>query len=189
MYLLALWKHLLALWVASVLALTPTSTIRLDSQFNKSLLLKILNSVSYCFSASNPPYLCAAAIKGLELLAERGSFLCDCLHNNTTYFHKLLSEQLPHCVRVSGHPDSVVKVLQLSNEDTPTGVAHALLQQVADACWADGVAIVKAVESPLLPELNNLPARLQIFASSRLSPVDIEHAAYVITKHCTAILK
>lgn len=107
---------------------------------------QILNSASYCFSASSPPYLCAAASKGLELLAENGAFLAERLHNNTKLLRTKLAEKLPKGARVLGHEDSPVIILQLANEELPADTARSMMQQVADCAWSAGVAIVAVAE-------------------------------------------
>jgi serine palmitoyltransferase len=93
----------------------------------------ILYFAGYCFSASAPPLLMAAAITALDVMEEDTSVF-EKLTNNCLLMQEQLKSQLPSDLAVFGHPESVVKHIRLSvpsgDKNRDDGVLHKIVSQV-----------------------------------------------------------
>lgn len=105
-----------------------------------------LSGAGYCFSASQPPFLAAAATKSLQIIAEDGKILTGRLCENITTFRQTLS--LPALRAngwyVDGHPQSPLMYIR-SFDDTLSGAVFTRIQQ---KCLQKGVLIARPVYAP-----------------------------------------
>jgi serine palmitoyltransferase len=138
-----------------------------------------LSGAGYCFSASAPPFLSAAACMSLTLLQEDPGML-TALRNNSALLHKGLS---------------AVKGMRLLSADV-TPVMHLVLDpalqsweqetaviiQIANNCIQRGVGLTSSKHS-IASGGKNLPQpSLRICASVNLKPKEIAHAISEIKK-------
>lgn len=143
-----------------------------------------LSGLGYCFSASVPPMMAAAAIEAINII-ESAPDKVSRLQANTT----LLRELLQKCkgVVVCGDKLSPVIHLRLMAPNSNQASDNALLDTVANSCTEQGVAVVLA--KFLSDEMSTPPSSIRLTVCSELTEEEIRKAANIIietlTKHLT----
>ncbi|XP_017882138.1 serine palmitoyltransferase 1 [Ceratina calcarata] len=136
-----------------------------------------LSGLGYCFSASLPPLLTAAAITSLEIMK-----------NNPEIFKSLKDNCLAmndglrkiHCLECSSFPESPVKHVYLKNRMN-RATEQELLSSISDRCIENNLAVITPV---YLEVEKNLPRpSLRLCISAVLDKDDIDFALNVL-KNC-----
>jgi 7-keto-8-aminopelargonate synthetase-like enzyme len=89
----------------------------------------LLFSTGYCFSASAPPLLMAAAMTALDVMEEDTSIF-EKLTHNCLLMQEQLKSHLPSDLAVFGHPESVVKHIRLAVPSGDKTRDDRLLQKI-----------------------------------------------------------
>eukprot|EP01105_Mastigella_eilhardi_P006397 TRINITY_DN17995_c0_g1_i1.p1 TRINITY_DN17995_c0_g1~~TRINITY_DN17995_c0_g1_i1.p1 ORF type:complete len:950 (-),score=227.56 TRINITY_DN17995_c0_g1_i1:189-2957(-) len=157
-------------------------------------VIQILYSNAYVFSASAPPFMCAAAGAGLDLMTPERTHK---LRENAVALREALEAALGSAVRLSGHKDSPFFHLYIGAEATPkaapaTGDPAASVDpfeekrrrliEVSEAAWEAGLGVAPSVDSPLVPELYLREPSLALCAHARLDAGQIAQAAATLAK-------
>lgn len=99
----------------------------------KTIILAVLidsfYSPGYCFSASLPPMLAAAAITAIDSMEKNPDMFLD-LNNVCRQLHSALSSL--HQLRLGGHRDAPVKHLRLAKSTGCNNHDGQLLRQIAN---------------------------------------------------------
>ncbi|XP_074110616.1 serine palmitoyltransferase subunit I [Cotesia typhae] len=141
-----------------------------------------LSGLGYCFSASLPPLLTAAAITSLDIIEEDPSIL-KALQNNCRAMQKMLSEL--KYFELSALPESPVKHLFLKNS-FERAQEEELLMKISDKCIQNYLAVIPPVYLKAERELPRPSLRLCI--SSTLDNQDMEFVVQTLEKCSKEIL-
>jgi len=158
-----------------------------------------LNSTSYCFSASCPPFLCAAACSALTIVEHEGADLSAAVRKNAATFRRLLSEKCP-AFTTSGDAQSPVIPLRISQQHpipssssstaatvTDRGVIRSTLLRVSEFAANAGVVFGTPAEvSPFIDE--NTPPALVACVSASHTEDQLVHAVEVLAAACERAL-
>jgi serine palmitoyltransferase len=144
-----------------------------------------LSGAGYCFSASAPPFLSAAACESLAQLRNNPEILCM-LRKNSEALHKGLSG-------IKGMKllsNDVTPVMHLVLDPAlPTWEAEAaMVVQIANNCIHRGVGVTSSKFSLTDRESSSSRPSIRICASSTLKPKEITHAIAEIKKEITLAL-
>lgn len=133
-----------------------------------------LSGLGYCFSASLPPLTAVASIEALGAI-DSSSQKLERLRSNAKCLRKLLSSV--KALTVGGEDVCPVVHVHLS-KTVSNDVAAKILQDVADQCIANGVAVVtsKYLDEESLPP----PPSLRLTVSSEHSEEDLGLAVSII---------
>jgi len=142
-----------------------------------------LSGLGYCFSASLPPLLAAAAITSLDIM-EKDPSMFKKLQLRCQHVHSALSV-LPSFT-LHGHPDSPVKHLYLCNPLDHTDDELCLLNKVVDFCIEHGVAFVTAAY--LQVEKSKPRNSIRVTVNNMLTEDEINNVAVVLQEACAKIL-
>lgn len=93
-----------------------------------------LSGLGYCFSASLPPMLAAAAISALESMEQQTDMFFE-LNNVCRNLHQALSSM--HHLKLGGHKDAPVKHLRLAKSTGCHKHDGQLLRQIANEVITD----------------------------------------------------
>lgn len=106
-----------------------------------------LSGVGYCFSASMPPLLAAAALVGLDAMIANPK-LFENLAGNIAFFRQGIQKQLPAFVELVGHPDSPIMHFRLTQRLSTRFEEKKYLQSVVDSAMDNGIffGVAKYVE-------------------------------------------
>ena len=137
-----------------------------------------LNGAGYVFSASLPPFLATAALRGLDLL--RGDpGLAGRARANAAELRAALAGA-PGLVPVAGAADAPVLQLRLAGADDEA--AH---REVAAALLEDGVLVDVPARSPLEAKGGSPwapPPALRLFVGAAHEPADLRRAAACVRR-------
>lgn len=137
-----------------------------------------LSGLGYCFSASLPPLLTAAAITSLEIMKNNPQIFKS-LKDNCIAIHDEL--QNVNCLECLSFPESPVKHVYLK-EKLDRSTEEKLLSKISDKCIENNVAIITPA---YLEAEKNLPRpSLRLCVSTLLNKSDIDFALNVLKK-CT----
>jgi len=143
-----------------------------------------LSGLGYCFSASLPPMLAAAAITALDNMEQQPEMFLE-LNDACRKMHTALSEL--HHLRLGGHRDTPIKHLRLANSTGCHKHDAQLLRQIANESMKRGVAIICA--SYLDQSERFLPQpSLRIVVNRLLTDAEMSRAIQVINEACSAVL-
>ncbi|KDR24470.1 serine palmitoyltransferase 1 [Zootermopsis nevadensis] len=142
-----------------------------------------LSGLGYCFSASLPPLLAAAAITSLDIM-EKDPTLFKKLQQQCQLVHKALST-LPLFI-LQGDPDSPVKHLYLRNPPNCTNHEFNLLSKIADFCIEHGIAVVTAAY--LQTEKFTPRNSIRVTVNNMLTGDEINNVAVVLEKASSEVL-
>ncbi|XP_070564093.1 serine palmitoyltransferase 1-like [Ptychodera flava] len=141
-----------------------------------------LAGLGYCFSASLPPLLAAAAIESLNLMEENPDMFSQ-LQNKCRLMHELLSS-IPG-FKVTSVPQSSLQFLRLE-ESMPREEENAILKTIVNKAMEAGVAMIHPnylKEERFLP-----PPGIRIAVTTELSEDNIRHAADCIREVTKSVL-
>ena len=153
-----------------------------------------LSGAGYCFSASAPPFVAAAAIQAIQLIGNKPELL-QRLQTNIQYMHEQLNQRLTSTTLVvTSDERSPIIVLQLDQERPEEA---DILRDVAQECLQRGVAFVatghEAASGQLKTEL--APAlRMTISSLHTIEDMDkavtalVEAAAIVTSRYPTNLV-
>ncbi|XP_034231659.1 serine palmitoyltransferase 1 [Thrips palmi] len=145
-----------------------------------------LSGLGYCFSASLPPLLTAAAIASLEEI-ERNPTLMSVLHGKCQDLHNALSNLGEAGFRVSGFSEGPVKHLFLLNPPEDLGKHQALLHDISQYCISNGVAIIPASYLDQIEAQPRTPS-LRITANVDLTKAEMETVIKVLKQAASKFL-
>lgn len=148
-----------------------------------------LSGAGYCFSASAPPFLSAAAIKALTKLESEPQLL-EKLHNNARYLHSSLSKHLDGLLTLRyAQKEIVTPVLHLCLT-TPLVTVDAeatLMMRIAHECIVRGVAVLASKFSLVKGDTNFRPT-LTLNASTKLTTDEMDKIVAVLKSATIACL-
>ncbi|KZS20238.1 serine palmitoyltransferase 1 [Daphnia magna] len=143
-----------------------------------------LSGLGYCFSASLPPMLAAAAISAIDTMEHDPDMFLD-LNNVCRKLHSALSTL--HQLRLGGHRDAPVKHLRLAKSTGCHNHDGQLLRQIANESMKRGLAVI--VASYLDQSERFLPQpSLRLVANRLLTENDLDKAIKILEDSCTAVL-
>ncbi|CAL1530141.1 unnamed protein product [Lymnaea stagnalis] len=144
-----------------------------------------LSGLGYCFSASQPPMLAAAAIESLHILKEQPRLLVD-LRENCEKVHEKLSNL--SSIKIFGDAISPIKHLYLTEPASDREFDLRTLENVVDYAMNEGVALT--VARYLDPEENNLmPPSIRLTVNCDLTDEEINKVVQVISSGFREVLK
>ncbi|XP_015119195.1 serine palmitoyltransferase 1 [Diachasma alloeum] len=136
-----------------------------------------LSGLGYCFSASLPPLLTAAAITAIDIMEQESNDLFTKLRDNCINLHTRLSRL--HHFELSALPESPVKHLFLRKEQNRQE-EDQLLKNISDKCINRNLAIITPV---YLHTERQLPRpSLRICVSNTLEEKDLDFAVETLEK-------
>ena len=139
-----------------------------------------LNGAGYVFSASLPPFLATAALRGLDLL--RGDpGLAGRARANAAELRAALAGA-PGLVPVAGAADAPVLQLRLAGAGADDEAAH---REVAATLLEDGVLVDVPARSPLEAKGGSPwapPPALRLFVGAAHEPADLRRAAACVRR-------
>uniref|UniRef100_M3Y5U4 Serine palmitoyltransferase 1 n=1 Tax=Mustela putorius furo TaxID=9669 RepID=M3Y5U4_MUSPF len=143
-----------------------------------------LSGQGYCFSASLPPLLAAAAIEALNIMEENpGIFLV--LKEKCERIHKAL--QGISGLKVVGEPLSPAFHLQLTDSTGSREEDVKLLQEIVNHCMNRGIALTQAryleKEEKCLP-----PPSIRVVVTVEQTDEELERAARTLKEAARAVL-
>lgn len=134
-----------------------------------------LSGAGYCFSASAPPFLSAAACLALKILEDTPA-LMEVLHANTGYLHKSIVEKVDG-LRLRCSTPTPIMSLTLSTPplDSLEDEAAKIID-ISNYCVAHGVGIV-ASKFSLLNNTSGMKYHpsLTLCASTKLTSAEMDH--------------
>jgi len=133
-----------------------------------------LSGAGYCFSASAPPFLSAAACEALKII-EDSPALMEVLHANTGYLHKSISDKVDGLQLRCSVPTPIMN-LTLSTPLDSLEEEAAKIIDMSNYCVAHGVGIV-ASKFSMLNSVSGMKYRpsLTLCASTKLTSADMDH--------------
>ncbi|XP_034947859.1 serine palmitoyltransferase 1 [Chelonus insularis] len=141
-----------------------------------------LSGLGYCFSASLPPLLTAAAITSLDIIEEDPSIF-DKLRKNCLSFQTRLNKL--QYFELSAMPESPVKHLYLKKQ-YDRHKEQELLLEISNKCIENNLAVIPPA---YLDTERNLPRpSLRLCISSTLNEEDIDFALEVLERCSTDVL-
>ncbi len=103
-----------------------------------------LSGLGYCFSASLPPMLAAAAISALDSMEQQTDMFFE-LNNVCRNLHQALSSM--HHLKLGGHKDAPVKHLRLAKSTGCHKHDGQLLRQIANEVMINSYNKLRVVSS------------------------------------------
>ncbi|XP_059170933.1 serine palmitoyltransferase 1-like [Physella acuta] len=143
-----------------------------------------LSGLGYCFSASQPPMLAAAAIEALHILQERPRLLVD-LRENCEKVHEKLSNI--SAFGVMGDKRSPVKHIYLNEPADDRDFDVTTLELVVEHAMKEGVALTVA-RSLEQEEHVLMPPSIRLTVNSELTEAEINKVVKVISEAFEAVL-
>ena len=138
-----------------------------------------LSGAGYCFSASSPPFLSAAACESLSILQNNPEVLTD-LRKNSQALHKGLSAVKG--MRLLSSEVTPIMHLVLDPELASFEMEAATIVHIANNCIHRGVGVTSS-KFPLTGGATRvLRPSIRICASASLKPKEITHAVAEIKK-------
>ncbi|KAJ9599396.1 hypothetical protein L9F63_010158 [Diploptera punctata] len=142
-----------------------------------------LSGLGYCFSASLPPLLTAAAIKSLDIMENDPSMFKE-LQTRCHLVHKALSSLKSY--ELKGDLDSPVKHLYLQMQVKDSDKELDMLNKIADFCAENGVAVTTAAYLPV--EKFKPRNSIRITVNNKLTEEEIQKVTSVLEKAADEIL-
>lgn len=164
-----------------------------------------LSGAGYCFSASAPPFLAAAALTSLSRLEEIGSTLLQQLNERSRYVETFLQSQIPDfelltltpSQQSSSSPSAPLVLLALKALPSTSSewiAQEVLLDEIVRSCLVNGVGVttIKSSTEWLMECLKNegegerkkhLRPAIRICVSISVTLKEIEHAMSTL-KRC-----
>ncbi|KAK3922386.1 Serine palmitoyltransferase 1 [Frankliniella fusca] len=139
-----------------------------------------LSGLGYCFSASLPPLLTAAAMASLEEI-EKNPGLLTALQEKCKLVHEALTNLSEFGFSLSGHVKSPVKHLYLINPPEDMEKHRCLLHDISQYCIKNGVAIVPASYLDHMEAHPHVPS-LRITVNVDLTPGEVEATSKLLQK-------
>lgn len=137
-----------------------------------------LSGLGYCFSASLPPLLTAAASESLEEM-KRNPSIIKTLHAKAELVHYALSKLSKVGFKVLGYPQGPIKHLRLSNPPEDIEKHRSLLHEISQFCFKKGIAIVPAAYLDKIEARPRVPS-LRITVNVDLTQAEMESAYEVL---------
>lgn len=103
-----------------------------------------LSGLGYCFSASLPPLLSAAAIKALEQIEKHPEILEKLRERSTSLHQSICNSQLTEHFTLGSDESSPLKHLYLIDKSLLHSEQQQILKKIVDYCISKGVAITTA---------------------------------------------
>ncbi|KAH3764846.1 serine palmitoyltransferase 1 [Pelomyxa schiedti] len=153
---------------------------------NAEAAYQVLNASSYCFSASAPPFSCAAACAALDVIRRDGTALIGRLQENISLLRNLLAARCPMLV-AQGHEKSPVFHLRPAPgvvEASGCELDSEFLKRVSQIAWDHGVAVGVHAQSPQFV-VEGLTPSLMVCASVDHTPEQLEQAVQVLAMACS----
>lgn len=135
-----------------------------------------LSGQGYCFSASLPPLLAAAAMEALSIVEECPDIFGE-LRKRSKHMHRALQD-VPGLL-LCGESLSPAIHLRLAEPSRSRDKDKRTLQRIAELCLEDGVALTQA-QYLEKEEKFTLPPSLRVVVSVELTLEELELAAQVI---------
>lgn len=143
-----------------------------------------LSGQGYCFSASLPPLLAAAAIEALNIMEENPGIFAV-LKKKCQHIHRSL--QGISGLKVVGEPLSPALHLQLEESTGSREKDGKLLQEIITQCMNEGIALTQAryldKEEKCLP-----PPSIRVVVTVEQTEEELERAASTIREAAQAVL-
>ncbi len=136
-----------------------------------------LSGAGYCFSASQPPFLAAAATTALDIVMEEGAQLTDKLRANTAVFQKALRAGLSDAWGICGHPHSPLLHIRAKQGRVVDGAAMTKVQKV---CMDRGVLVARP--EYVQQERTQMPPSIRVTIMVGQKPARLREAAAVIAE-------
>mmetsp|Transcript_21080 Transcript_21080/g.35187 ORF Transcript_21080/g.35187 Transcript_21080/m.35187 type:complete len:471 (-) Transcript_21080:17-1429(-) len=135
-----------------------------------------LAGAGYCFSASLPPFLAAAAVEALNIIETHPEKLDD-LRQRATYLYKALSSHLQ--LSVMGDCGSPVLHVRLSGRSGTRDDDRTTLQQIVDEALSNGVLLTMPHYSSL-ERLSPPEPSIRMTVSATHTEQEIDHGVKVL---------
>ncbi|KAL5237440.1 hypothetical protein ACI65C_004850 [Semiaphis heraclei] len=103
-----------------------------------------LSGLGYCFSASLPPLLSAAAIKALDQIEKHPEMLVKLREKSTSLHKRFYKSQLTKYFTLCSDELSPLKHLYLIDKSLLHAEQQKILKKIVDYCISEGVAITTA---------------------------------------------
>ncbi|XP_026821410.1 serine palmitoyltransferase 1-like [Rhopalosiphum maidis] len=103
-----------------------------------------LSGLGYCFSASLPPLLSAAAIKALDKIEKHPEMLVKLRERSTSLHRSIHKSQLTKHFTLGSDATSPLKHLYLIDKSISYTEQQKILKKIVDYCISEGVAITTA---------------------------------------------
>ncbi|KAJ1520215.1 hypothetical protein ONE63_004425 [Megalurothrips usitatus] len=145
-----------------------------------------LSGLGYCFSASLPPLLTAAAMASLEEI-EQNPTLLTTLHEKCELVHISLAGLSEVGFSITGHVESPVKHLRLVNPPEDIGKHRSLLHEISQYCIKNGVAIIPAAYLDHMEACPRTPS-LRITVNVDLTTAEVEEATKLLRQAAATFL-
>lgn len=158
---------------------------------------QVLNAIGYVFSASSPPYLCAAACCAIDELESSPRKRLVSLRGAVRSLRDAFETELSGLYDISGSSDSPMAFISLRSvlfkekRDHGSGARideMKVLERVEDGCWRDGIAVCVARFSEKDEGRPSRPS-LRLCASVKYMYSDYVEAFRIISKHTTESIK
>jgi len=143
-----------------------------------------LSGQGYCFSASLPPMLAAAAITAIDTMEKQTEIFLE-LNNVCRKMHAHLSEL--RRFRVGGHKDSPVKHLYLKESSECTKNDEKLLRDITAECVSKGLAVVVASYLEESEHLEPQPS-IRLSVNRLLDESNVQQAIKIINEASDFVL-
>ncbi|XP_059471193.1 serine palmitoyltransferase 1 [Neocloeon triangulifer] len=145
-----------------------------------------LSGLGYCFSASAPPLMMAAAITSLDIMKKDPSIF-QTLKSNCIFMHEKLNSLLISELRVFAHPESVVKHIRLAIPSGDKTKDEEILNDIVMQCEEANLALTTAAY--LTDQEKKLPEpSIRITVNALLTKIEMESAIKTINKAAAAVL-
>lgn len=145
-----------------------------------------LSGAGYCFSASSPPFLSAAACASLSIL-QRNPAVLQTLHSNSQALHKGLSA-VKHMRLLSAEVTPVMHLV-LDPPLESREMEAALIVHIVHNCVHRGVGVTASKHAMTNGDPDSvLRPSIRICASAALKPKEITHAVAEIKKEVVAAM-
>ncbi|XP_075219139.1 serine palmitoyltransferase subunit I isoform X2 [Lycorma delicatula] len=144
-----------------------------------------LSGLGYCFSASLPPLLAAAAIKALDKI-EENTFLLSALSDRCHWVHNDISEnnEINEVLKLEGHPDSPVKHLRIKDVFSLSYDNQLeILNKIVSYCMSRGIAVITSSYLTAIEKVLPAPS-IRLTVSAVISQQDIKHLINVMEEAC-----
>lgn len=135
-----------------------------------------LSGAGYCFSASQPPFLAAAATTALGIVVGEGDSLAGKLRSNVIVFQEALNARLPKRWVVHGHAESPLMHIR-SVDERLSGEVFAKMQR---ECIERGMLVAVPMYVP--QEENRPRPSLRVTVMATHEPEQLREAAAVIAE-------
>lgn len=154
-----------------------------------------LSGAGYCYSASVPPFLAAAALSSLKRIEERGSELVTLLNQRSTYTANFIKQiNGIKLLTDSTHFNSPILQLRLDSKDSSLKWEdeELLLNEVVRSCHLNGVGVtLTSLSTVSLQQYSKLLTHpsIRICLSTSLSMKELESALNTFKRCFDAVIQ